>query len=260
MLPFLPEGIKFCDLLNLLHPDLVQRMHQRFLAAGADILTTNTFLCDAYSLAGTGCDEEELSYQGARLAREVAGTRAQVAGSMGPGWLSVGQGQITQAALQQSYYRRARGLLRGGADLLWIETVQEPQQALAALAGAQQALTELGVKVPIAVLISLSSAQGLFQAQDTFEVLLDQPVDIWGVNCSWGPEGLEPLLNWLSTQTEKPLAICPNAGPPGHSLTPAEFAEVMYRLCLRFEAAVLGGCCGVSAEAVALLKQKLVAA
>lgn len=131
------------DLMNVLQPDAVKAMHRAFYEAGARLLTTNTFCCDPDSLANTGYSSEELCQTGARLAREVAGKTAKVAGSLGPGWRYPSHDPVDEIALRTSYAERAKGLLLGGVDWLWIETVQDPLQAEIAVAGCQDALSEL---------------------------------------------------------------------------------------------------------------------
>ncbi|HEY9839331.1 MAG: homocysteine S-methyltransferase family protein [Candidatus Sericytochromatia bacterium] len=261
LLPHKPAGLACVDLLNASDPQTVLAMHRSFLAAGARLLTSNTFCCDPDSLAATtfAGREAELCRLGAELARTAAGEQALVAGSLGPGWRFPSRGETSPAALQENYRLRAQGLLTGGADLLWIETVQDPLQAEAAVAGAQQALTELALTVPIAVLISLQTPTTLLGDQPLAQVLarLDAlPVQILGVNCSQGPASVAAALDWLRRHSDKAIACCPNAGPgPEHYLTPAAYAAEMQVLAQG--TTILGGCCGASPEHIQALRDLL---
>ncbi|PKL75356.1 MAG: methionine synthase, partial [Candidatus Melainabacteria bacterium HGW-Melainabacteria-1] len=109
----LPPDLPVCDLLNVSQPEAVLAVHQAFYAAGARLLTSNTFCCDPDSLAGTAFagQAEELCRLGAELARSAAGPGAQVAGSLGPGWRYPSKGEIGLSELSESYALRARGLL-----------------------------------------------------------------------------------------------------------------------------------------------------
>lgn len=249
------------DLMNVLQPETVKAMHQAFYDAGARLLTTNTFCCDPDSLANTGYSAEALCLAGAELAREVAGQTAQVAGSLGPGWRYPSHEAVDERALRNSYAERARGLIQGGVDWLWIETVQDPLQAEIAVAGCQDALRELKRDVPIAVLISLTTPETLIgkQALSTvLERLNALPVSLMGVNCSGGPESVRQALGWLRIHSDKQLACLPNAGPgPGAYALPEAFAADMAALAETFKPDIIGGCCGTTPEHIQALAQML---
>lgn len=255
-----PE-LAIVDLMNLLQPAAVSAMHQAFFDAGSQLLTTNTFCCDPDSLNGTGFSAETLCYEGAKLAREVAGTEALVAGSLGPGWHFPAHDSVDQQALCLSYTERARGLLRGAVDWLWIETVQDPLQAEIAVKGCQIALSELGLDVPIAINFSLTSADRLMGGQSIEGVckrLNRLPVQLLGVNCSLGPDSVQSALNWIRTHSDKQLACYPNAGPgPGEYLSPEDFAIALSDIANLYQPEVIGGCCGVTTAHIQALVQQL---
>lgn len=261
LLPFKPAGLACVDLLNRADPDAVLRMHRAYAVAGARLLTSNTFCCDADSLASSGLRPAELACAGARLARQVAdafpGTR--VAGSIGPGWRFPSRGEVAVETLIQGYTVWAEALLTGGADLLWIETVQDPLQAEAAVAGCRQALNNLGRQVPLALLLSLSADGNLIGGQALPAVLarlLPLRVDILGFNCSRGPAGLEIGLGWLRQYADCLVACFPNAGIDAQ-VEPTAFAAQMLELYRRFAPELMGGCCGTGPAHIAALAEAL---
>lgn len=266
LLPLLTAQMPCVDLLNQTDPASVETMHHAFVSAGARLLTTNTFCCDPDSLAGTGAEPEALCAAGARLARKVAERAHQkdvilVAGSIGPGWRYPSAGQITTGEIHESTYLRARGLISGGVDLLWLETVQDQQQAAAAVAGCRRAIVEAGSRIPLALLASLHTPETLLGGQGIAEALARLKIlhiELFGLNCSLGPASLRPALDWMKPRNRKPLACCPNAGPsPEAYLGPAAWAEAMAALQRDYAPAILGGCCGVTPAHISALKTLL---
>lgn len=262
--PHLGPGQACVDLLCSSAPERVQAAHRDFLAAGADLLTTNTFCSDPDSLKDTPWAEdlEGLCLRGAVLARAVAGGKAQVAGSLGPGWKWPSRGEIDVSLLTEHYRQRARGLLRGGVDWLWIETIQDPLQAEAAVAGCRQASAELGRWRPLALLVSPAAEPECLGGLPLAEVLprlLALEPDLIGVNCARGPASVGPSLDWLFAHTTLPLACCPNAGLPNAILAPDAFSTAILALLPRYAGRlrVLGGCCGASPEHLRALRRGL---
>lgn len=240
-------------------------MHRAYLAAGARMLTTNTFCCDPDSLSTSSAEQAEVARAGALLARRVAdaghgSSPVLVAGSLGPGWYFPSRGEVEPARLQQSYARWASGLLTGGVDLLWLETVQDPLQAEAAVAGCRQALAETCRATPIALLLSLRSPTHLLGEQP-LELVLQRlarlDVDIWGFNCGFGPAGLAPALARLRAMIPDGLIACfPNAGPDSASyLSPRAFAAELLALAPGLD--LIGGCCGTGPAHIAALAGEL---
>lgn len=241
-------GLAVCDLLNIHAPEHVLAMHRTFKAAGAHILTSNTFLCDPDSLQNTDFKDsyQELSCRGAELARQIAGSDCLVAGSLGPGWKSPVRGEISKAELSERYYRRAVGLLQGQVDLLWIETVYDPYQAEAAVQGCLQARQEFKTNVKIAVLASQTATANDDSLINLLQELNQLPIDILGINCSSGPQSMVSGFEWLKLNSDKELACCPNAGEIDTYLSPHEFAQGLLTIQSDCNIHVLGGCCGVT--------------
>lgn len=251
-----PPELAVCDLLNAYQPEAVLDMHWAFLDAGARLLTSNTFCCDEDSLAGTSWagKGEALSRLGAELARSVAGQHTAVAGSLGPGWRRPGEQSLD--AIADSYAARARGLIAGGADWLWIETIRDPDRAEAAVAGCRRSLLESGRDLPIALLVSLDDADtiGGAPAPDVLERLEALPVDLLGINCSQGPTSTHHALAYLTAHSSKSLACCPNAGSgPGHYASAQTFAAAMRFIQTAYAPAIIGGCCGAGPEHIRAL-------
>lgn len=250
------------DLLNLTQADQVIFMHQQFVTAGADLITSNTFCCDRDSLAGSGQEDhiQELSQRGAMLARQGAGPNSLILGSLGPGWKLPSRDKINIRDLERAYQERCLGLLKGGADILWIETVQDPRQAEAAISGALSAQTVLKQACPLAILITCSEdglKTGPFSSLDVLKELNHLPVDILGINCSFRPQSLRIPLNWLREHSPKKLAACPNAGDPNQVLSPERFTSEMLSLWHDFQPEIIGGCCGVGPQYIQALNSGL---
>lgn len=196
------------------------------------------------------------------LARAVAAGKAQVAGSLGPGWKWPSRGEIDLEHLTVHYRQRARGLLRGGVDWLWIETIQDPLQAEAAVAGCRQAIAELGRPRPLALLVSPAAEPdrlGDLPLTEVLPRLVAVKPDLIGVNCARGPASVGPSLDWLYANSSLPLACCPNAGLPEASVEPEAFAMALLALLPRYAGRlrVLGGCCGVTPDHLRALRRGL---
>jgi len=262
LLPELPPGLNCVDLLNVQAPERVTGLHRAYLAAGAGLLTSNTFCCEPESLAGSGWETRlaDLTRLGASLARQAAPAEVQIAGSLGPGWKQPRRGEISIRQLQARTRLQAEGLVQGGADLCWIETVQDPRQAEAAVTGCLEAMQMLGRQLPIAVLVSVSATGHEIGGQALSTVLRDLlslPVQILGVNCSFGPQSVHQALHWLREHSSCALACCPNLGLPGQSVSQAGFVAEMMEIQARFQPEILGGCCGVGPAEISALYQAL---
>lgn len=262
LLPFL-QAESCCDLLNLSQPEQVLDVHRAFLTAGARLLTSNTFAMDAASLRDSGTTLSALSQRGAELARQIAGSQAQVAGSLGPGWKSPSRGDISVQTLESEYYQRSLGLLQGGVDLLWIETVQDPRQAEAAVQGALRAQAEVQLQRPLAILVSVSAEGrhiGDWPAEQVLQALLPLPLQYLGINCSHGPASTRWALDWLRSHSPHKRVCCPNAGLPDQSLPPEAYAQALLQLQEAFAPDILGGCCGASPAHIECLQRALTGA
>lgn len=260
---------------NLEAPEKVGLVHQRYLDAGADLLTTNTFSGTTLALAGHGLEERaaELNREGARLARAVAGERAFVLGDIGPfGGLLEPFGETPQETVFEAFRAQAAALLAGGADAILVETMSDQGEAALAINAAREA----GAPLILATFTFQQSRAGLRTMMGTsvaaaVQAALDSGADVVGANC-----GTDLCLDvYVDLATElvaaaggRPVVVQPNAGSPvieeGRTVYrtgPAEFAEAAQRF-LAAGARIVGGCCGTAPghiAAVATIVRKLAA-
>lgn len=253
-------GVASVELLNLQAPDKVLAVHQAFLNAGATALSTNSFCADARSLARV-CSQQsaaEVNRRAAELCREVAGQQALVLGSIGPGWLSPGRGEVSLASLTEAYQAQAFALIQGDVDWLWIETVRDPIQAQAAIQGARQALLQAHKDLPIAILATLASSGkeiGDLSLNQALDSLIALEPDLLGLNCSDQPQSLRQALAYLLEQCRLPIALCPNAGLPENALSPATWVQALRHLTSSAQVKVWGGCCGATPQHIQALSE-----
>jgi 5-methyltetrahydrofolate--homocysteine methyltransferase len=272
------------DILTLTRPQVVAEIHRAYLAAGADILETNTFNSNSISQAdyATTALVPELNYRGARLARQVADEFAQrdgrarfVAGALGPTNRMTslspdvndpGYRSVTFDQLVGSYLEAARGLLLGGADLLLIETVIDTLNAKAAIFAALTLFEETGVTLPIGISGTITDASGRVLSGQTAEAFWNsirhaQPLFV-GLNCALGGRQLRPYIEELATAAgDTYVCAYPNAGLPNafgeYDEQPAETADVLREFGESGLVNIVGGCCGTTPEHIRLLHQGL---
>lgn len=259
------------DVLNLTAPEVISEIHRRYIAAGADIIETNTFSANRISQREYQCEEEaaEMAFAGARLARQAADAckdrKIWVAGSMGPTSrtlsLAADINQPTERAVDfdemvEAYREQAEALLRGGADLLLIETCFDALNAKAALYAIEKLrdesreLRDEGVEVMVSATINDRSGRTLTgQTLEAFYVsIAHYPILSFGLNCSFGVTELRPFIEQLAQTLPTFISIHPNAGLPNEM---GEYEELpdftASNLKEMAEAGLLniaGGCCG----------------
>lgn len=245
-------------------PEEVVRLHQRFVAAGADIILTNTFGCNAQRLKLHGAQDRayELARRAAELARGVADAASRpvvVAGSVGPtGELFEPMGALTHAAALESFTAQMRGLRDGGADVAWIETMSSAEEANA----AAEAATSVGL--PYVLTYSFDTAgrtmMGLMPATVAQSVAgQSAPPLAIGANCGVGaPDILVSLVEMRDTPL--PLITKGNCGVPRFEGTKVVYSgtpELMARyarLAIDGGARIIGGCCGTTPEHLAAMR------
>ncbi|MFQ5719716.1 MAG: methionine synthase [Acidobacteriota bacterium] len=248
--------------LVLTRPDVIREVHDAYLAAGADIIETDTFGGTPLVLAeyGLAAQAETISATAARLAREAAEAASTpekprwVAGSMGPTTKAISvTGGITFDELRATFRVQARGLLAGGADYLLIETCQDTRNIKAAILGAHEAFDEAGQSLPLAVSGTIEP-MGTMLAGQNVEALNTslQHVDLLyiGLNCATGPAFMADHIRALAGLAKVPVACVPNAGLPdedGRYLeTPAMLAAALARFVDLGWINLVGGCCGTT--------------
>jgi len=250
------------DVLNLTRPDFIASAHERYLAAGADITTTNTFTATSIGQADYGLEGyvHEMNVEGARIAREAAGDRF-VAGSVGPLNVTLSLSPKVEDAgfrtrsfheVKEAYAEQMLALAEGGVDLLLLETIFDTLNAKAAIVAAREAVPEL----PLWISATIVDRSGRTLSGQTIEAFWRSvehadPL-IVGVNCSLGAHEMRPYVAELSRIAPCLVAAHPNAGLPnafgGYDETP----EVTSALLREFAEAgflnIAGSCCGSGPE------------
>ena len=270
------RGLEGCnELLVETRPDVVQAIHERYFAAGADAVETNSFGGMPYVLAEFDLAHRafDLNKQAAEVARAAAAKYSTkdrpryVAGSMGPGTKLVTLGHIPAHEMYESYKIYAKGLLAGGVDCLNIETCQDILQVQIAVNASRDAMVEIGREVPIFCTVTIETTGTMLVGSDiatavtTLEAL---PVDVIGLNCATGPDLMQESVRHLGKTTTRMIMVMPNAGLPRnvggkavYDLTPAELARFQARFVTDFGVGVVGGCCGTTPEHVAAMAQAM---
>ena len=259
------------EILVKTRPDVVSGIHRAYLAAGADIIETNSFNGTRSDLVDYGVDGEsyELMVNAARLAREAADefstTRKPrfVAGSMGPTRKSITLSRtITFEHLQQDYYDLAQPLIDGGADILLLETCQDTRNITAGLLAIRRLARELGRRIPVMVSGTIETMGTMLAGQtaDAFYVSIEH-ADLLsaGLNCGTGPEFMTDHLRTLSEMASTRVSCYPNAGLPNvegeYNETPQSFAEQLDRFAANGWLNLVGGCCGTTAAHIRVVAQ-----
>lgn len=261
------EHLNGCnEILVVTKPGAVQIMHSDYLAAGCDVIETDTFggtsiVLAEYDLAARAY---ELNRRAAELATEVArgfstpGHPRFVAGSMGPTTKLPSLGHITFTAMAEAYREQALGLLEGGADLLCIETCQDILQAKAALFGIFSCFEKTKRRVPVIASVTVETMGTMLLGTEIGAALaILEPFDVAaiGMNCATGPQEMSEHVRALAASSPKPVFVMPNAGIPenveGHAhykLTPEDFARWLRHYALDLGVSIVGGCCGTTPE------------
>jgi homocysteine S-methyltransferase len=256
----IPTGSCFEELC-LSQPETIGLIHGEYLQAGARIITTNSFGANARKLRAFGLEARvsDINRAAARLAREAvvaSGRNALVAGSVGPLGAQKGEAELIPESL---FLEQISGLLEGGADLILLETFQNPEELSLALRVAKS----LGNKPVITLIASPESGRlpGGAWIGDVLESLGEQGADLVGLNCVNGPQAMLRLVEKIAPS--RPLAVYPNAGRPNYQegriaygTSPEYFADLGRRMA-EAGAAVVGGCCGTSPFHIAALSKEL---
>ncbi|TFU17616.1 methionine synthase [Thermus tengchongensis] len=249
------------EVLNRTRPEVVQEIHRAYLEAGAEVIETNTFGALRHVLAEYGLEEEaeELAYLGARIAREAAGPYgAFVAGALGPGTKLISLGQISWDELFAAYKEAARGLLRGGVDLILLETAQDILQVRCAVLAVREAMAEVGREVPLQVQVTIEATGTMLVGTDeqaALAALESLPIDVVGMNCATGPDLMDAKIRYFAENSTRFVSCLPNAGLPRneggkvvYDLTPEELARWHLKFVTEYGVNAVGGCCGTGPE------------
>ncbi len=271
------------DLLVLMRPDVIAKVHEAYLDAGVDIIETNTFSATTISQAEYALEDVayEVNVEGARIAREVCdafeakdGRPRIVAGALGPTTklLSMspevgdpGRRDCTFDQMAAAYEDQARGLIVGGSDLLLIETITDTLNCKAALWGVWEAFDKLGVELPIWISGTITDKSGRTLSGQTVEAFWNSLAHAkpWaiGLNCALGPADMRAFLADLSRVAECAVSAYPNAGLPNamgaYDETPHSMEAHYVEWAKGGLVNVLGGCCGTTPDHIGHLAQAL---
>lgn len=263
------------DLLVLTQPEIIKGIHAEYLSAGADIVETNTFNATRISMSDYDMEElvDELNVTAAKIAREVcdeftarephkprfvAGVIGPTSrtGSISPDVNNPAYRNVTFDELVDNYVQATHGLLKGGADLILIETIFDTLNAKAAVFAVQQVFDELGQTWPIMISGTITDASGRTLSGQTPEAFLNslahaEPLSI-GLNCALGAEALQPHIKVLADNAPFFVSAHPNAGLPNAFGEYDESAQETAELLVPFAEAglinIVGGCCGTTPE------------
>ncbi|MFY1698489.1 MULTISPECIES: methionine synthase [unclassified Solwaraspora] len=265
------------DLLNLTRPDVILDVHRQYLAAGADITTTNTFTATSIAQADYGLEAyvPEMNLRGAQLARQAAdefGGRF-VAGSVGPLNVTLSLSPrvedpayraVTFDQVKATYAEQMVALAEGGVDLLLIETIFDTLNAKAAIAAAREAVPQLPLWISVTI-VDLSGRTLSGQTVEAFwrSVEHARPLVV-GVNCSLGAEEMRPHVAELTRLAGTFTACHPNAGLPnafgGYDQTPTETGALLADFAGAGMVNLVGGCCGTTPEHIAQIAKAVAGA
>ena len=274
-------GMKGCsDELVLSKPEIISDIHRRYLAAGADIISTDTFSSQRISLADYGWQDKvrDMNVAAARIARQMADafTLANpskpryVAGSVGPtnkcvSFTMQNCAPLSQEALRKAYAEQIDALVDGGVDILLIETIFDLENAYCALLAAHDVMDAKAVSLPVMLSFAQVNGDGMnMNGQDVFAFIdrVEKEFDIFsvGLNCTSEPGVLADTLLALSSRLpQKRISVYGNAGIPDahgeYRQTPESFARQNWRMINAHAVNIVGGCCGTTDKHIAVLSK-----
>jgi homocysteine S-methyltransferase len=253
------------DELNLSSPQQVLEVHKEYVAAGADIIETNTFGANLFKLRphGFAAKLRDINLAGAQLARQAAGEQGLVAGAMGPlGIRMEPWGPLSRVEVREAFAAQAAALLEGGVDLFILETFDSMSQ----LQQAIQAIKSI-CNLPVIAQMTLGDDGNTPHGNppERLAVLREWGADVLGINCTVGPKATLEALERIRPLVDCPLSAQPNAGRPqiieGRSLylaSPEYFGEYAKRF-IQSGVRVMGGCCGTTPAHIAAMRKFIAA-
>lgn len=256
---------EFPDLWNLTYPDRVAEVARAYVAAGSQVILTNTFGANRIRVGdhAAAASVAELNRRGVEISRAAAAGRARVFASIGPTGKLLMNGEVTAGDMRSAFAEQAQALARGGADALVVETMSDLAEALLDVGAARE------TGLPVVACMVYDSGKELDRTmmgttpEQAARALTEAGADVIGANCGQGVAGFVALCRRLRAATDRPLWLKPNAGLPvivdgraQYRATPAEFAGQVPEL-ISLGAAFVGGCCGTSPDFVAAIMDRL---
>ena len=274
------------DMLNLTRPDIIEDIHRRYLKAGADIISTNTFSAQRISQADYHMEDfsYDIALQGAKLARKCADEYSTtnkprfVAGSIGPTNKTCSMSpdvsdpakrDLTYDTLFHAYSEQVEAMIKGGIDAILIETIFDTLNAKVAIDASLSEMRKVGIDLPIMLSVTITDLSGRTLSGQTLEAFLasisSYPIFSVGLNCSFGAEQMRPYIKELASKASYYISIYPNAGLPNSMGEYDETAEIMVPQMQTYVdeglVNIIGGCCGTTDEFIAgytkIIKDKL---
>lgn len=263
------HGLENCnEILVNSRPDVIAEIHASYLAAGCDVVETDTFGGSPVVLAEFAIAERayELNRKAAELARQVASDFSTkdrprfVSGSIGPTTKLPSLGHISFREMKDAYYQQIAGLVDGGADVLQFETGQDLLQAKAAIVAMLEYFKKIGRRIPIITQITIEAPPlgTMLVGSDisaALATLQPFPIDVIGMNCATGPQEMIDPIHFLCQNSKKAVSVLPNAGLPEniggqtvYKLTPDELANSLNYFAKEQGVNIIGGCCGTTPE------------
>ena len=270
------------DLLNITMPDLIKSIHRDYLEAGADIIETNTFNSTSISLEDYGMEKYayDFNHAGAKIAKEVKDefcnstkkSEVFVAGSIGPTNRTAslspdvndpGYRAISFDNLVNCYSDQVLGLIDGGVDILFVETIFDTLNAKAALFAIDKIKSEKKLDIPVMVSGTITDASGRTLSGQTVEAFVISishiPLLSIGFNCALGADQLLPYVKRLSNITNTYTSVHPNAGLPNafgaYDQTATEMSDIIENYLKENIINIVGGCCGTKPEHIRLIAE-----
>lgn len=252
------------DELNLSNGKAVQEIHSEYLQAGADCIETNTFGANRFKLSAHGFGDKlvEINFEGARIARKVAGNDAWVVGSIGPLGIKMAPlGNVGEQEAREAFREQAQALRDGGVDLFILETFTDLRSLHQGILAVRD-VCQLPIIASVTIGEEGNSLYGT-SPENIARFLQKWGADVVGLNCSVGPRVMLEALERIVTITHQPISILPNAGYPqaieGRNLylaSPEYMAEYARRF-VQTGAKVVGGCCGTTPDHIKEMRAML---
>jgi len=272
------------DLLVMTQPDIIRAIHTAYLQAGADIIETNTFGATSIALADYELSQSaaEMNYQAAQIARAACDAMTRltpnkprfVAGAIGPTNRTAsispdvnnpGARNISFDTLVQAYTEAIDGLVRGGIDIVLIETIFDTLNAKAAIYAVKKYFDDHQIELPIIISGTITDASGRTLSGQTIEAFWNsvahaKPIAI-GINCALGAEEMRPYLQTLSKIADTFVSIYPNAGLPNelgqYEQSPEKMGDILKTFAENGFVNLVGGCCGTTPQHIKVIAEKL---
>jgi len=250
---------------NLVHPEIIEKIHAEYVDAGADIILTNTFGGSFFKLEANSLEMQtlEINRRAAEIARKAAGDDVYVAASIGPtGKFLEPLGDVSPQRMESVFKQQVEAVTSGGVDIICVETMSDPHEAAHAVAAAKKT-----TDIPVIASMTYESGKAGFRTMmgndvaTCVKILSDAGADVIATNCGQGIDRMIGIVQEMRAATELPLMAEPNAGLPqlvdGKTVY-GETAEMMAAKLpklIEVGLSIVGGCCGTSPQYIKLFRK-----